>query len=346
MKKTFDVNVSKIIPLTSPSKLKKEFPITEKISELVFNSRETVKSIIEGKDDRLIAIVGPCSINDPDAALEYAEKLNKLSNELGDKLFIIMRVYFEKPRTTIGWRGLVLDPYMDGSKDIQTGVSKARDLLLLISEMGLPIATEILDPIVPQYLADLISWAAIGARTTESQTHRDMASGLSMPVGFKNSTEGNVQVAVDAIEAANHSHSFIGMDKDGRSCIIKSAGNKYGHVILRGGRTGTNFDSKTVEDLLAVLKKKDLFESVFIDCSHANSNKDFANQSKVLNELVDRKVTNQKEISGFMLESNLFEGNQKIPENLAELKYGVSITDACVGWEETEKILREAHSKL
>ena len=278
--------------------------------------------------------------------MEYAQRLNTLRQELADKLCIVMRVYFEKPRTTVGWKGLIYDPHLNGSDDIQTGLHQARELLLQINQLGLPAATEFLDPVVPQYIADLVSWAAIGARTTESQTHRQMASGLSMPVGFKNGTDGSLQVAIDAMQSAMRPHSFLGIDPDGFTSIIRTTGNPHGHVVLRGGRLRTNYDADSIKDAAECLSKAKLAPILMVDCSHANSGKLHARQEEVWNSLIQQRRAGSPPLIGAMLESNLHEGSQSIPQNLAELRYGVSVTDACLGWEVTERMLRAGHKEL
>jgi 3-deoxy-7-phosphoheptulonate synthase len=291
-------------------------------------------------------VVGPCSIHDIDSALEYAQRLARLREELQDQLYIVMRVYFEKPRTTVGWKGLINDPHLDGSYDIATGLHKARQLLQQITAMGLPAGTEFLDPIVPQYIADLISWAAIGARTTESQTHREMASGLSMPVGYKNATDGSLQVALDAMQSARTPHSFLGIDQEGYTAIVRTKGNPFGHVVLRGGRKQTNYDEDSIHDAIAALRKDGQDAALMVDCSHANSNKQHARQEEVAHSVIAQRAAGNDALIGLMIESFLFEGNQPVSPNLSELKYGVSVTDACINWDTTERILRHAHQQL
>ena len=312
----------------------------------VVRSRDAVTRILRQEDPRLLVVVGPCSIHDPRGALEYAEKLNRLRKELDDRMEIVMRVYFEKPRTTIGWKGLINDPHMDGSHDIETGLKQARRLLLDITAMGLGAATEFLDPIVPQYIDDLISWAAIGARTTESQTHRELASGLSMPVGFKNATDGALQVAVDAMHSAQAPHSFLGIDQDGFTSIVRTTGNPAGHVVLRGGRTKTNFDAESIRAAEAKLVQAGLPAVLMVDCSHANSGKQHARQEDVWRSILKQRTSGTRSLIGMMLESYLEEGQQPIPGNLEKLRYGVSITDACISWETTERILRWGYGVL
>src|SRR5881394_1817300 len=326
MQPTQNLHVKEIVRLLPPRALKDEFPMTERAIQTVVEGRETVKRILRGDDPRLLIIVGPCSIHDVDGALEYAQRLNQLREELADQLCVVMRVYFEKPRTTIGWKGLINDPHLDGSYNIDTGLKKARRLLLRITEMGLPAATEFLDPIVPQYIADFVSWAAIGARTTESQTHREMASGLSMPVGFKNSTDGSLQIAIDAMTSARAPHSFLGIDQDGVTSIIRTTGNLHGHVVLRGGRLQPNYDPESIRQAEAALVKAKLPPVLMVDCSHANSGKQPARQEDVWRNLVEQRLAGKKSIMSAMIESHLVEGAQPIPKNLSELRYGVSIT--------------------
>ncbi len=320
--------------------------MTEECNRTVVEGRATVKNILSHQDSRLLVVVGPCSVHDPKGALEYARKLVALRDELNDRLFIVMRVYFEKPRTTVGWKGMINDPHLDGSYDIEHGLQKARGLLLEIAQLGLPSATEFLDSIVPQYIADLVTWAAIGARTTESQTHREMASGLSMPVGFKNGTDGSLQIALDAMQAARAPHSFLGVDQDGFISIVRTKGNRYGHVVLRGGRARTNYDTASIAEAVAALQKANQDPSIMVDCSHANSNKQHAQQEEVARTVIAQRAGGNKALTGLMIESYLHEGTQSVPANRADLKYGVSITDACVNWETTERMLREAHAKL
>ena len=311
----------------------------------VVRARNTVADILARRDPRLLVIVGPCSIHDEGAALEYAARLAELAARVQDELFVIMRVYFEKPRTTVGWRGMIIDPHLDYSSDIPEGLRIARRILLAINELGLPTATEVLDPIVPQYTDDLVSWAAVGARTTESQTHREMASGLSMPVGFKNSTDGNLQVAVDAIVSARDPHRFLGLDQDGRIGVVSTRGNRIGHVILRGGRAGANYDAASVRAAVGLLKRAGLSPVLMVDCSHDNSGKKHRNQETAWNSVLEQRAQSaaaSSPIIGAMLESNLFEGRQSIPEDPSRLRYGVSITDECISWDTTERMLTGA----
>jgi 3-deoxy-7-phosphoheptulonate synthase len=312
----------------------------------VARSRERIIRILRQEDPRLLVVVGPCSIHDEKGALEYATRLNALRQEFAGRLEIVMRVYFEKPRTTIGWKGLINDPHLDGSQDIETGLKIARRLLLDITGLGLPTATEFLDPIVPQYTADLVTWAAIGARTTESQTHREMASGLSMPVGLKNSTDGSLQTAIDAMGATRHPHSFLGIDQDGVTSIVRTSGNPHVHIVLRGGRAKTNYDAESIRAAEEKLKAEKLPPVLMVDCSHANSSKQFAKQEDVWRSVIQQRVEGSRPLIGLMVESNLYEGNQPIPTNLKDLRYGVSLTDSCIGWETTERMLRWGHETL
>ena len=312
-------------------------------NETVVQARETVVEILSRRDPRLLVIVGPCSIHDERAALEYARRLADLAAVVQHEIFVIMRVYFEKPRTTVGWRGMIIDPNLDFSSDIPEGLRIARRILLAINELGLPTATEVLDPIVPQYTADLVAWAAVGARTTESQTHREMASGLSMPVGFKNSTDGNLQVAIDAIVSARDPHRFLGLDQDGRIGVVSTRGNPTGHVILRGGRSGTNYDAASVCAAVDRLERAGLTPALMVDCSHDNSGKKHQNQETAWNSVLEQRAQSAScPIAGAMLESNLFEGRQRIPNDPGELRYGVSITDECISWDTTERMLTGA----
>ena len=346
MYRTQDLHVREIVRLLSPRDLKNDTPSSEAVAATVARSRERVIRILRQEDPRLLVVIGPCSIHERKSALEYAGKLNALRKEFADRMEIIMRVYFEKPRTTIGWKGLINDPHLDGSQDIETGLKIARQLLLEIVGMGLPAATEFLDPIVPQYIADLISWAAIGARTTESQTHREMASGLSMPVGLKNSTDGGLQVAIDAMGATRHSHSFLGINEDGATAIVRTTGNPHAHVVLRGGRAKTNYDAESIRAAERQLIAEKLPPVLMVDCSHANSEKQHQRQEDVWHSVIEQRVEGTRSLIGLMVESSLFEGNQPIPKNSRDLRYGVSITDSCIGWEATERMLRWGYSAL
>jgi 3-deoxy-7-phosphoheptulonate synthase len=346
MYRTQDIHVKEIVPLLSPRALKALSPVPESVNAAVAQARERVIRILRQEDPRLLVVVGPCSIHDQQSALEYARRLNGLRLELADRMEIVMRVYFEKPRTTIGWKGLINDPHLDGSQDIEAGLKIARQLLLQITSLGLPAATEFLDPIVPQYIADLITWAAIGARTTESQTHREMASGLSMPVGLKNATDGSLQVAIDAMGATRHPHSFLGLNEDGVTSIVRTSGNPDVHVVLRGGRALTNYDAASIQTAEAKLRAGQLPPVLMVDCSHANSEKKFAKQEEVWRSVIDQRAGGTGALIGLMVESHLHEGNQPIPKALAELRYGVSITDSCIGWEATERMLRWGHERI
>ncbi len=346
MVQTNNLNVLDISPIIAPSDLKQVFPLSLTAAKFVSDSRTTIRSILRGEDKRLMAIVGPCSIHDPKAALEYAEKLALLAEELHDQLFIIMRVYFEKPRTIVGWKGLINDPDLDGTHQISKGLGIARQLFCAITSLNLPIASEMLDPITPEYMSDIISWGAIGARTTESQTHREMASGLSFPVGFKNGTDGGLKVATDAMAAACRPHSFLGINNDGKSSIVQTSGNPDVHIVLRGGNDAPNYFPQDIAATTDLLKKNKLPAAIMVDCSHANSYKDHNRQVEVLENIITQLKESPGSITGVMIESNLEAGNQSIPENLKDLQYGVSVTDKCVDWQTTEKMLRNAAEKL
>jgi len=332
---TGDLRIRQIKELIPPEDMA---PASERAAETVYFGREQVQQIMDGADDRLVVIVGPCSIHDPDAARDYGKRLQALQSELADDLMIMMRVYFEKPRTTVGWKGLINDPHLDGSFDINTGLQTARQLLLDLADMQLPAGTEFLDLISPQYVADLVTWGAIGARTTESQVHRELASGLSCPVGFKNGTSGDVQIAVDAIRSASQPHHFLGVTRQGHSAIVETQGNPYCHVILRGGKQ-PNYDASSVDDVAEMLEQAGLPQRIMIDASHANSRKKPDRQAVVARDIASQVARGDRRIFGMMLESHLVEGNQKIGDG--ELIYGQSITDACMGWERTEPLLRE-----
>jgi 3-deoxy-7-phosphoheptulonate synthase len=334
-----DLRVRGVTRLITPAQIKEQLPVSRSQMETVLRGREQARAIIRGEDDRLLVVVGPCSIHDSAAALEYAEKLAALSREVADRIFVIMRVYFEKPRTTVGWKGLINDPFMNDSCDMAYGLTLARKILLDIADLGLAAGTEFLDPIVPQYTAELISWAAIGARTTESQTHREMASGLSMPVGFKNGTDGSVQTAIDAMKSSRTPHSFLGIDQDGATSIIKTIGNPDGHVVLRGGREGTNYEPHLVAGVCDVLRKSGLRPMLMVDCSHANSGKDPCRQPQVWQSIIQQRASGRREIIGAMLESHLNFGGQSLGNDPVALKYGVSITDACIDWQTTRELL-------
>lgn len=343
---TQNLNVIRTRTLVYPRHIKRDLPMTVAANRTIVESREAIKGILAGRDPRLLVVVGPCSLHDDDAAREYADRLAVLAHDLADRMLIIMRVYFEKPRTTIGWKGLINDPHLDGSFDMETGIRRARKILLYVSELGLGTGTEMLDPIIPQYTADLVSWGAIGARTTESQTHRQMASGLSMPVGLKNGTDGSLQVALDALAASRHSHSFLGIDENGMTAVIDTRGNPWGHIILRGGRSGPNYDAAHVAEAVAALRAAGLPEAVMVDCSHANADKKYQNQHKVWWSVIEQRLAGSPHLIGAMLESHLFPGSQKLDGDRTKLQHGVSITDECIGWEETERLLREGHRRL
>ena len=341
-----DVNIASTEALISPVGLVEELPLTADVEAVVLEGRRQIQAVLRGDDSRFLVITGPCSVHDEEAGLEYAHRLKALQDEYSDRMLIVMRVYFEKPRTTVGWKGMIYDPYLNDTFDIGEGLRRARRLLLKIGEMGIYTATEFLDPIVPQYLAGLVSWAAIGARTTESQTHRQMASGLSMPVGFKNGTDGDAQIAVDAMLSAQSEHAFLGIDHFGQTCIVHTNGNPYGHLVLRGGKSGPNFGSESIAAAQELLSKADVPSRLLVDCSHGNSNKDHTRQNIALNSIIEQRTAGNDDIIGCMLESNLNAGSQSLSGTLAELEYGVSVTDACIGWEETEELLREAYDKL
>ncbi len=337
--RTDDLRISGINPLISPAVLAYYLPITEKAASVVANARTQAEAILAQKDDRLLVIIGPCSIHDPEAALEYAEKLQKEAERLSDDLCVIMRVYFEKPRTTVGWKGLINDPDLDNTFDINRGLRIARKLLLDLANMGIPAGTEFLDTISPQYIADLIAWGAIGARTTESQIHRELASGLSMPVGFKNGTGGSIQIALDAIQSASNPHHFLSVTKQGVSAIVSTAGNQSCHLILRGGKSGPNFEAANIAEVEKILETQSVTSSLMIDCSHGNSNKDFRNQPKVAANLAEQIAAGSSSITSVMIESNLVEGNQKLNPDLSTLTRGQSVTDACINWDDTVAVL-------
>ena len=341
---TDNTRITGLMEVSPPNEIITELPISADSSELVFKSRKEISDILHGRDDRLVVVVGPCSIHDPESALEYAKRLKSLEAKHSNQLKIVMRVYFEKPRTTIGWKGLINDPNLDNSYDVNLGLRKARKVLLDINNLGLPAGTEFLDMITPQYLADLISWGVIGARTTESQIHRELASGLSCPVGFKNSTNGSIQVAIDAIGSASNSHIFLSITKEGKSAIFNSSGNEDCHVILRGG-SDTNYESSFVESTSKELEAAKKSKNVMIDMSHGNSKKQFKRQLIVNKDISDQISSGEDRIFGVMIESNLEEGNQKIGP-LEEIKYGQSITDACVGWNDTEIMINQLSTAI
>ncbi|HGJ5905320.1 MAG TPA: 3-deoxy-7-phosphoheptulonate synthase [Arsenophonus nasoniae] len=340
-----NVNISDERILITPKELKKYYPLAHKNQQIITHSRRIIADIIQHRDPRLLVICGPCSIHDVDAALEYAHRLKQLATELGDSLYIVMRVYFEKPRTTTGWKGLISDPMMDGSFDMEKGLHIARNLLLSLVDMGLPLATEALDPNTPQYLGDLFSWSAIGARTTESQTHREMASGLSMPVGFKNGTDGNLVTAINAMRAAAMPHCFMGINQSGQVCLLQTQGNPDGHIILRGGEK-PNYNAQDIANCEIQMRNANLLPSLMIDCSHGNSRKDFRRQPLVVESIIEQITHGNRSITGMMLESHINEGSQSSEQLRSKMKYGVSVTDACISWETTDAILRKLHTKI
>lgn len=339
MELTDNLNIRQFRSLITPDQLKQAYPETEGAARVVAQSRRQIEEILVGQDRRRIVIAGPCSLHDEEATLDYAQRLQKVQQDLAGQVVIVMRAYFEKPRTTLGWKGMLYDPHLDGSYDIEEGLSVSRKLLLEIAKIGLATATEFLDPIVPQYLADLVSWAAIGARTTESQIHRQMASGLSMPIGFKNATDGNLGVSMDAIKAAQSPHSFLGIDRNGQVIIAETKGNRYGHLVMRGGTGGPNYGSEYVAFAEVLLKKAHVPTGMVIDCSHANSHKNHKRQREALFDIADQIRSGNRSISGVMLESFINEGKQSIGA-AGVLKYGTSLTDACMGWNETEELIR------
>lgn len=345
-KRLEDLNIASFTSLVTPSQLKNELPVSESVSSHVAASRDIIKNIMDGKDHRLAIVIGPCSIHDPEAALDYAKRLKSLAEKLDDTLYIIMRAYFEKPRTTVGWKGLINDPNLDGTFEIDKGLRIGRKLLIDLAELGLPLATEALDPISPQYIQDLISWSAIGARTTESQTHREMASGLSGPVGFKNGTDGGLTVAVNAMQSVSHSHSFLGINESGEVSIVNTKGNAYGHLVLRGGNGLPNYDAKNIAACEQALTAAKLKHNIMVDCSHENSSKLPERQVTVAQDSTQQILDGNQSIMGLMIESNIGWGNQKVPADLNALQYGVSITDACIDWDTTEKTLTDMATAL
>lgn len=340
-----NLNVEQQEVLITPEELKSKLPVSESVRLAINGYRETVRNIVDRRESRLLVVVGPCSIHDIAAAKEYAQRLKTLSDEIADQVFIVMRAYFEKPRSTVGWKGLINDPYLDDSFKVAQGLHIGRQLLLDLSEMGLPLATEALDPITPQYLQDLISWSAIGARTTESQTHREMASGLSCPVGFKNGTDGSLGVAINALQSVANPHRFLGISPEGQVSVVHTKGNAHAHIVLRGGSNGPNYSAEHIANCEAALAKLDLTQSIMIDCSHANSNKDHRQQRNVVDAVRAQLDEGNQSITGLMIESHLNAGNQSI-NNAGGLDYGVSITDACIDWQETEELLRDLAGSL
>jgi len=343
---TENLNIGEYQTLITPDELKERLPLFGETREILEKNRQVIRDILDRKDPRIFIVIGPCSIHDVDAALDYAERLKKLADEVSDTIVLVMRVYFEKPRTSTGWKGLINDPHMNDSFHIEEGLHMGRRLLLKLSAMGLPTSTEALDPISPQYLHDIITWSAIGARTTESQTHREMSSGLSSPVGFKNGTDGGLDVVINAMKAVSSPHRFLGIDPKGKVSIVHTKGNPYAHVVLRGGNDLQNYDADSVAQCEALCEKAGVSSNIMIDCSHANSNKDHNRQPEVLKDVVQQIVDGNKSIIGLMIESNIHAGRQDIPDDLSELKYGVSVTDACIDWETAESCIREAHTKL
>jgi len=341
-----NINVVSFDAMPTPQELHTRLPLSDHAAQSVNSGRDTLRAILERRDKRLFVVVGPCSIHDPVAGLDYARRLKALQDEVNNTLFLVMRVYFEKPRTTTGWKGYINDPDMDDSFQVDRGMEKARQFLLDVCELGLPTGTEALDPISPQYLGDLISWTAIGARTSESQTHREMSSGLSTPVGFKNGTDGDIGIAINAILSASHPHSFLGLNDQGRVAIVRTRGNQYGHVVLRGGDGRPNYDTVSVAMAEQAMIKAKLPANIVVDCSHANSFKKPELQSLVMADVINQVVNGNTSIRGLMIESNLVAGNQKIPDDLSQLVYGCSVTDACVDWQTTEKMVREAAKHL
>ena len=345
--KIINTNIDYFEQLCKPNDLISHLPTGPVSESTVYKTRGIVNNIINGIDDRMIFIVGPCSIHNIEEAKEYGSKLKKLSHRVNDKILIIMRVYFEKPRTTVGWKGLINDPNLDNTFDVNKGLYLARDLLISLNVIGLPCAYEILDTITPQYISDLISWGAIGARTTESQVHRQLVSGLSMPIGFKNGTDGNIKIASDAILSAKYPHCFMGITNEGVPAICKTKGNNNCHVVLRGGNDGPNYEKEKVDNIISELNDRGVNSRILIDCSHGNSNKDYKNQEKVLNDVIKQRITGNKNIIGVMIESNLDEGKQSLKFGCKnDLKKGVSITDSCISFETTERIIMNAYYSL
>ncbi len=341
---TSNLRIRSLEPLAPPARLCALLPLDAAALHTIVEGRREVEAVLAGTDPRLLVVVGPCSIHDPDAARDYAARLHALAGRVSDRLLVVMRVYFEKPRTTVGWKGLINDPHLDDTFDVATGLRQARALLIEIARMGLPTATEFLEPITPQYIADTIVLGAIGARTTESPTHRQMASGLSMPVGFKNATDGSLQAAIDAMIAAKAPHSFLGIDDSGGIAVVSTAGNPWGMLMLRGGRSGSNYSPEVMAEARTKMEKAGLQPRIVVDCSHANSGKDPTRQSVVWRDVLAQRAAGDRSIVGMMLESNIHPGNQAVQADRSKLAYGVSVTDACIGWQETEELLLEAHA--
>ncbi|WP_106478931.1 3-deoxy-7-phosphoheptulonate synthase [Phytohalomonas tamaricis] len=335
--------VSRARILPTPFELKQSLPLSSILASRIETQREEIRAILDGRDDRLIVVVGPCSIHDSAAALDYAERLKQLADNVSDRLLLVMRVYVEKPRTTVGWKGLAYDPYLDGSDDMATGLRIARKLMHDVAELGLPVATELLQPMAANYFDDLIAWAAIGARTTESQIHRELISGLKAPAGFKNGTDGGIDVVLQAIESAASGHRHFGMDEHGRPALIETEGNAHTHLVLRGGHQGPNFTHEYVTHARLQLEKSGIVPSIMVDCSHANSNKDPRRQPEVLFDVLEQRLAGETALTGVMIESHLFEGRQSINEHM---RYGVSVTDACLGWDTTAHLLERAAERL
>ena len=346
MQQTENLNIEAFDTMPTPEEIHARVPLTDAAEKSVVAGRRSLEAILDRRDPRVFIVVGPCSIHDPVAGLDYARRLKALADDVSDTLLLVMRVYFEKPRTSTGWKGYINDPRMDDSFRIEEGMQKAREFLLAVNEIGLPAGTEALDPIAPQYLGDLIAWTAIGARTSESQTHREMSSGLSTPVGFKNGTDGSMETAVNAILSASSPHSFLGINMQGRSAVVRTRGNRYGHLVLRGGGGRPNYDTVSVAIAEQALAKAGLPQNVVVDCSHANSYKKPELQPLVMHDVVNQIRLGNRSIVGLMIESNLEAGNQPIPDDLAQLKYGCSVTDACIDWPTTEKMVREAYDVL
>lgn len=343
---TKDVNVMSNNALIKPSELEARIPLTATAEKVVLDSRRQLEAVLNGEDERFAVIVGPCSIHDQSGALDYAARLKPLADRLSDRIMIVMRVYFEKPRTTVGWKGLIYDPNLDDTYQIEDGLHRARKLLMEIAETGLSSATEFLDPIVPQYVSDLVTWAAIGARTTESQIHRQMASGLSMPVGFKNGTDGDPQTAVDSLVAASTPQAFLGIDHDGQASIVETRGNRHCHLVMRGGRSGTNFDARSIGAAAEALRKAAAPAPIVVDCSHGNSNKDHTRQHIAFRDVLQQRLAGNSDLIGVMLESNINAGAQKLGADPSDLEYGISITDSCIGWDETVDLLEWAYEAI
>ncbi len=341
-----DDHVRGTLPLPTPLELLEEIPVPDEAAERVLDSRATLRALLSGQDARPMVVVGPCSVDDPRAALEYARRLAVVAREVDDALYVAMRVYFEKPRTTVGWKGLVNDPHLDGTGDMSEGLRMARGLLVEVLRLGLPTATEFLEPVIPQYLADVVSWAAIGARTTESPTHRQMASGLSMPVGIKNGTDGSLTIALDAMVATAAPHNFLGIDPHGRVAVVETTGNPDRHLVLRGGASGTNYDSESIRDAAAALAARELPTRILVDCSHGNSGKNPRVQPLVVDDLVSQIERGERSILGWMLESYLEEGRQSVGPDPSSRRFGLSVTDACLGWDDTAALLRGAAERL